>query len=126
MSALAFMAILSPFRHGESFGGQLVQIGAGVALWSMFIYVGLGVFLVIYESGKGEKERAELDRENDELPSRIGWYRKVFCLRLAVPIALIIEGNRYGQGLPSLILFALSVVAWYCLSPSRNWMRHTR
>lgn len=80
----------------------------------------------MYESGKGDKERLELDRENDCLPSAAGWYRKAFCLRMAIPMALIMEGSRYGSGWPSIVLFALSVGAWYGLGPTRHWMRHSR
>jgi hypothetical protein len=95
-------------------------------MWSLFAYVPLKLLLIYYESGKGDDQRREIESESDEFPSRIGWYRTVFCLRLAITIAFITEGNRFGGGWPSTLLFALAATAWYGLSRHRRWMRDSR
>lgn len=116
------------FRHDESFFGQLVQILAGLAIWSLFAYVALKFILVTYEAGKSEEQSREMDREveNDLFPTRMGWYRTTFCLRFSITSAFVIEGLRFGGGWPTILLLGLGCGCWYALSPERQWMRHSR
>src|SRR5262245_41186320 len=126
MHPQVFATSIWDFRHDEGFIGQLVQIVSGVILWSLFGYVLLKVLLISYESGKGADEKREIEREKDESPSRMGWYRTVFCLRNSVSVAFLIEGLRYGGGWPTLLLICLAGGCWYGLSPEREWMKHSR
>lgn len=120
------LASLWNFRHDEGFAGQLVQVGGGILMWSLFTYVPLKLILMAYEIGKGENERREIEGERDDFPSAMGWYRNVFCLRIAMTVAFGTEGARFGDGWPSVLLFAFGVAAWYALSPERRWMRYSR
>jgi hypothetical protein len=87
------------FRHGVGFIGELTQIVAGLLLWALFGYVPLKILLMSYESGKGDEQRREIERaEDDRFPSRMGWYRTAFCLHISVSLASILEGLRFGGG----------------------------
>lgn len=116
------------FRHDEGFVGQVIQIVAGLALWSLFGYVTLKFIIMCYEAGKGDEQRLEIDREAEGGPflSEMGWYRRFFCLRVSVSAAFIIEGLRFGGGWPTILLIGLGCGCWYGLSPERGWMRHSR
>src|SRR6185369_4123530 len=112
------------FRHDEGFFGQLFQIVAGFAIWSVSLYIAVKLLVDTYEGGKGPKEEAEIIREADDEFSRtrMGSYRSAFCIRLAVTSGFVIEGLRFGGGWPTIFLLCLGVGSWYSLSPDRKWM----
>ena len=119
------------FDHDKRFGNQLVQIAAGLLFWTVIGHNSLKLVLELYESGKGDKESQEVEREAEVEEhyghtSQMTWHRKVFSFRFSVTTAFIIEAIRFGHGWPSLLLLCL---AWGCrcaLAPERGWMKHRR
>jgi hypothetical protein len=119
------------FNHDKGLGNQLVQIAAGLLFWTVIGHNSLKLVLELYESGKGDKESCEVEREAEVEEhyghtSQMAWHRKVFSFRFSVTAAFIIEAIRFGHGWPSLLLLCL---AWGCrcaLAPERGWMKHRR
>jgi hypothetical protein len=92
----------------------------------MFGYTALRFILAGYESGKGDEQAREVERDDEYDYSVMGTYRMAFCIHISVIAAFFIEGIRFGGGWPTILLFSLGVGAGYGLSPKRDWMKPTR